>query len=167
MTDSRPKNQRPLGRRLVSGAIAGAAGTTALDATTYLDMAMRGRPPSTTPERTVEAMAASVGLEIPGTGEARNHRLQGLGALSGIATGVAVGVAYRLLVPRSVEDRPALAVPLLTVATMTATNSSMAAYGVTDPRTWSAADWWSDLVPHLVYAAVVHGTVRALSRRRA
>ena len=154
-----------LARRVAAGAVAGAAGTAALDATTYLDMAVRGRPPSTAPERTVEAMAASVGMEIPGTGDARTHRLRGLGALSGIATGVAVGVAYRLLVPRSVEDRPMLAVPLLTVATMAATNSSMAAYGITDPRTWSVSDWSSDLVPHLVYAAVVHGTVRALADR--
>ena len=168
MADTPPNKQHPrLGRRLLAGAIAGAAGTAALDATTYLDMAVRGRPPSTTPERTVEAMAASAGLEVPGTGDVRAHRLQGLGALSGIATGVAVGVAYRMLVPRAVEERPALAVPLLTVATMTATNSSMAAYGVTDPRTWSAADWWSDLLPHVVYAAVVHGTVRALSGHRA
>ena len=158
-----PTRPRSLGRRLVAGAVAGAAGTAALNATTYLDMAVRGRPPSTTPERTVEAMAAAAGIDIPGTGDARTHRLQGLGALSGTVTGVAVGVAYRLLVPRVVEERPAAAVPLLTLATMAATNGSMAAYGVTDPRTWSASDWWSDLLPHLVYAAVVHGTVRAHS----
>lgn len=167
MAHTKPISPRSLGRRLVAGAIAGAAGTAALDATTYVDMAVRGRPPSTTPERTVEAMAASAGVEIPGTGDARAHRLHALGALSGIATGVAVGVGYRMLVPRSVEERPVIAVPLLTVATMTATNGSMAAYGVTDPRTWSASDWWSDLVPHLVFAAVAHGTVRALSGRRA
>ncbi len=33
-------------RRLLLGAAAGAAGTTALDAVTYLDMALRGRPAS-------------------------------------------------------------------------------------------------------------------------
>jgi hypothetical protein len=35
---------------LLSGAAAGAAGTTALNVITYLDIALRGRPTSTTPE---------------------------------------------------------------------------------------------------------------------
>jgi hypothetical protein len=33
-----------IGRGLLAGAVAGAAGTTALNAVTYLDMAIRGRP---------------------------------------------------------------------------------------------------------------------------
>jgi hypothetical protein len=37
------------------GAAAGAAGTTALNTVTYLDMAVRGRPTSSTPEDIVEA----------------------------------------------------------------------------------------------------------------
>lgn len=37
-------------RRFLHGLAAGAAGTTALNAVTYLDMALRGRPASTTPE---------------------------------------------------------------------------------------------------------------------
>ena len=40
---------RELGTRLLAGIAAGAAGTTALNATTYLDMALRGRPASRTP----------------------------------------------------------------------------------------------------------------------
>ena len=35
------------------GAAAGAAGTTALNFLTYVDMAVRGRPASSTPEKTV------------------------------------------------------------------------------------------------------------------
>jgi hypothetical protein len=38
---------------------------------------------------------------------------------------------------------------------------------VTDPRTWSAADWLSDAFPHLVYGAVTYATLDALDRRRA
>ena len=38
---------------MLRGAAAGAAGTTALNVVTYLDMAVRGRPASSTPERTV------------------------------------------------------------------------------------------------------------------
>ena len=36
--------------------------------------------------------------------------------------------------------------------------------GVTDPRTWSAADWVSDVVPHLAYAWVVQATMDAFDR---
>jgi hypothetical protein len=39
------------------GLVAGAAGTTALNAITYLDMAIRGRPASDTPERTIERLS--------------------------------------------------------------------------------------------------------------
>ena len=51
---------------LLAGAAAGAAGTTTLNVITYLDIAVRGRPTSTTPERTVEAMARLFGLTVPG-----------------------------------------------------------------------------------------------------
>jgi len=35
---------------------------------------------------------------------------------------------------------------------------------VTDPRTWSAADWISDLLPHLAYGVVTHATAVAADR---
>ncbi len=41
------------------GAAAGAAGATALNALTYVDMAVRGRPASSTPETTVERLPAT------------------------------------------------------------------------------------------------------------
>ncbi|MCP9968874.1 hypothetical protein LUX57_29935 [Actinomadura madurae] len=43
--------------RLTRGLAAGAAGTTALNLVTYLDMAVRGRPASSTPEQSVERLA--------------------------------------------------------------------------------------------------------------
>src|SRR3954464_4553184 len=81
----------PLGWAL-RGAAAGAAGTTALDAVTYLDMAVRGRPTSSTPERTVEMLAEGLHLSIPGEGQTRQNRLQGIGAVTGIVAGTGVGV---------------------------------------------------------------------------
>ncbi|MBO1765542.1 hypothetical protein [Allobranchiibius sp. GilTou38] len=57
------------------GAITGATGTTALDATTYVDMAVRGRGTSSAPEDLVEAAAGSAGVAIPGTGDERDNRL--------------------------------------------------------------------------------------------
>src|SRR5262245_34576087 len=103
-------------RHLVAGAAAGAAGTTALNAATCVDMALRGRSESSTPQRTVEAIADRAGLRVPGYGQARDNRLSGLGALSGIATGVAVGAAFGALRAAGLRPRP------------------MAGLRVTDPR---------------------------------
>jgi hypothetical protein len=61
---SRRNNRGSLAHDLVGGAIAGAVGTLALDATTYTDIAVRGRPPSDTPAQMVERIAqdAHVGV---------------------------------------------------------------------------------------------------------
>jgi hypothetical protein len=37
---------------------------------------------------------------------------------------------------------------------MAAGDGPMTALGVTDPRTWAATDWISDVVPHLAYGTV-------------
>ena len=67
----------PLGWAL-RGAAAGAAGTAALNAVTYLDMAIRGRPSSSTPEQVVETIADKAHVSIPGDSQAR-----GAGGTSG------------------------------------------------------------------------------------
>ena len=41
----------------------------------------------------------------------------------------------------------------------------MTVLGITDPRTWSATDWLSDVVPHLAYATVVKATMEAFDPR--
>lgn len=149
---------KQLVRRLIHGAVAGAAGTTALNAVTYLDMSVRGRPSSKTPERTVERMAKDAGIQIPGDKETRSNRLDGLGPLTGLVTGVGVGVLasltgrlFRLPFP--------LTAAMVGGAAMAATDGSMAALGVTDPHAWSTSAWAADVVPHLAYGAV---TVAAL-----
>lgn len=145
-------------RRLFLGAAAGAAGTTALHAATYLDMALRARPASGTPERTVAKMADAQGIDIPGEGEERDNRLAGLGPLSGIATGVAVGVGYGLLDMLHLRPRGLAGTLLAGGGAMALSNATMTKYGVTDPTTWTAKDWLSDVVPHLVYGAVLSST---------
>jgi hypothetical protein len=142
-----------VGRALAVGAAAGAAGTTALNAVGYLDMAVRGRPTSDTPERTVERMADELGVEIPGDPDTRSNRVAGLGPLTGIAAGVGVGIAGGLLADRVRLPLP-LAAVVLGAAAMAASDGSMTALGVTDPRTWPASSWLADLVPHLAYGAV-------------
>jgi hypothetical protein len=78
--------------RLLAGVAAGVAGTTALNIATYLDMVARGRPASSTPERSVETLSARVGNTVPGDSDARPNRIQGLAGLLELSTGVSVGV---------------------------------------------------------------------------
>jgi hypothetical protein len=145
---------------MLRGVAAGAAGTTALDVVTYLDMAVRGRPASSTPERTVEKLAETAHLSVPGEGAQRASRLEGLGALTGLLAGVGVGGLLGLA--RAAGLR---AGTLLTAAAvLVSTNGPMTVLRVTDPRSWSVADWVSDLVPHLAYAVVVTTTLDALDR---
>ena len=147
------------GSTTLRGAAAGAAGTTALNAVTYLDMAWRGRPASSTPEDTVEKLAHATGVEVPGDEQTRQNRLAGLGPLTGIATGVAVGVLAALLARRL--PLPALA-GVVGTAAMAGANGPMTALGVTDPRSWSAGSWISDVVPHVAYGFVTAAVAKRL-----
>jgi hypothetical protein len=147
---------------VVIGAAAGAAGTTALNAVTYFDMAARGRPTSTTPEDTVEELSDRTGISIPGDGDTRRNRVAGLGPLSGLAAGVGVGAV--LGAARAWGRRPGL-IPssiVATVGALVASNGPMTALGISDPRTWAAKDWVSDIVPHLAYGMVTAATLNRL-----
>ncbi len=93
-------------RALATGAAAGAAGTTALNTLTYLDMVWRARPASSTPEATVEKLAGVTGIKIQGTEEERTNRLAGLGPLTGLVVGVGVGAVLSLV--REAGYRPGL-----------------------------------------------------------
>jgi hypothetical protein len=146
------------------GAAAGAAGTTALNAVTYLDMVVRGRGASSTPERTVEALAQKAHLQIPGDDEKRSNRVQGLGPITGLAAGVGVGVVVGLVRAAGYRSQPLVGTLLTTLGVLVATNGPMTVLGITDPRTWSATDWASDVVPHLAYSAVVKTTMDAFDQ---
>jgi hypothetical protein len=153
---------------LLAGAAAGAAGTTALDVITYLDIAVRGRPTSTTPQRTVEAMSRLFGLTVPGSGDLLANRLLGVGALTGYAAGIGMGVLLGLAY--ALGWRPGLLVATLvaTAIALIGTNGPMTVLGVTDPRTWGVVGWVSDLIPHLGYgvvtALVLHHLYRSWDR---
>ncbi|MGI8536373.1 MAG: hypothetical protein ACR2K2_07700 [Mycobacteriales bacterium] len=141
-------------RGVLLGAAAGAAGTTALNATTYLDMSVRGRPTSSTPEDTVEALSNKAHVPVPGEGDTRDNRLAGLGPLTGLVAGVGTGALLGLA--RAAGWRPGLLVGSVaaTLGALAGSNGPMTALGVTDPRTWPASSWAADVVPHLVYGAV-------------
>lgn len=155
--------------QVVRGAAAGAAGTTALDAVTYLDMAFRGRPASSTPRDTVERLSSMAGVSIGGGGddEVRSHRLEGLGAVAGLATGVAVGAFFGAVdeaLDGALRGLPGVATGLLVGgAALVGANVPMIVLGVTDPRTWTRADWASDVVPHVAYGLVTALTYAAMT----
>jgi hypothetical protein len=131
---------------LLAGALAGAAGTTTLNAVTYADMVMRGRPSSQVPEQTVETIAGRAGMSL-GEDETAANRRQGLAALLGrVRTGRATAALG------------------LGIAASVAGEAPATALGLTDPRTWGTAGWLSDLVPHLAYGIVTATTYDRLTR---
>src|SRR3954471_16170709 len=80
-------------RRLAVGAAAGAAGTAALNAVTFADMALRGRAASETPEQTVEKLIDRAPFDLPGDEETRRNRPSGPAPLMGAVDGAAGVVA--------------------------------------------------------------------------
>ncbi|WP_246271244.1 hypothetical protein [Amycolatopsis acididurans] len=145
-------------RSILRGAAAGAAGATALNAVTYLDMALRGRPASNTPEQTVELLSEKTGARVPGNAKTRPNRVSGLGALLGLLTGTTVGAGYGAA--HALGWRPSVLTGGLAAsgAAMAGSSAPMTTLGITDPRKWSFADWASDVVPHLAYGLVTAAT---------
>ncbi|MDN3354057.1 hypothetical protein [Actinomadura sp. DC4] len=137
--------------RMTAGLLAGAAGTTALNAVTYTDMALRGRPASGIPEQVVDRL----GLPLRDA-----NRRQAAAALLGIGVGAGVGAVYGLA-----GGTPAGALMPAATAAL-AGDGPPVALGLTDPRTWTAADWLSDVVPHLAYGLVTAVAYDGLTRRR-
>ncbi|MBC5816654.1 MAG: hypothetical protein GIW97_08945 [Candidatus Eremiobacteraeota bacterium] len=144
-------------KNLALGATAGAAGTMALDIVSYLDMASRGRSPSDMPAKTAQALAALIGLrpeKDETQSEEEKNRWSAIGALMGYAVGIGVGAAYGVLHPylRSVP------LPIRGIAVgaaaMAASDIPMVRLHLTDPTKWRAADWLSDIIPHLAYGIV-------------
>ncbi|MCG7202728.1 hypothetical protein [Streptomyces arenae] len=146
---------------LVRGGAAGAAGTTVLNTVTYADMAWRGRASSQAPAQVVDKIAHDAGYEVPGSGETRDNRLSGLGALSGILVGCGTGAAVSLLHRAGIRPPWWLGGAVTGALAMAATDLPMARLDVSDPTSWSVTDWVSDVVPHLMYGLVTYGLVAA------
>jgi hypothetical protein len=146
------------------GALAGAAGSTALNAVTYVDMAVRARPASGTPEQLVKKASDAADIDIPGTATQQQNRVQGLGPLIGIAVGTGVGAlagtVHHLLL-RSGRRLPFLVGAVLVGAgAMASSDIPLKLSGVSDPKTWTPQDWLSDALPHLAYGLVTEAVIR-------
>jgi hypothetical protein len=151
--------------RMIAGLLAGAAGTTALNAVTYADMALRGRPGSEVQERLVDKITGRAGPALADD-ETTSNRRQGLAALLGFGVGLGVGAAYGLAGgPRTRKGVTAGALAL-TGAALVGSDGPATALGLTDPREWPPEAWLSDLVPHLAYGVVTAVTYDRLTRPR-
>jgi hypothetical protein len=148
-------------RRLAAGAVAGSAGTMALNVVTYLDMLVRARPASGVPSTTASRLADAAGIRL-GDGSTAGNRASALGGLLGNIAGLSVAVGYGLL--RRFVRRPPLlpAAVALGAAAMAASDTPAARTGATDPRTWGASGWLSDIVPHLVYGLATVASYEAV-----
>ncbi|MCF6470769.1 hypothetical protein FAF44_20575 [Nonomuraea sp. MG754425] len=145
---------------LVRSLIAGAAGTSALNVASYLDMAIRARGASSTPQQAVAKLTGLADLSL-GDGDEAGHRKEALGALLGYATGAGAALCYGLLCSGRRLPWPA-GVVTMTALAMTGSNGPLIALGITDPRDWSAAAWISDIVPHLAYGIAAYAAYDGL-----
>ncbi|MGV9253657.1 hypothetical protein [Streptomyces sp. NPDC003697] len=146
---------------VTKGLLAGAVGTLALDLTTYGDMLVRGRGSSGVPAQVAERLADLAGVGL-GEDETRSHRAEAAGAFLGYLNGLGVGAAYGLLRQRGGPLPVWVAGPLLGAAAMAGSDVPATALRVTDPSSWDATSWVSDVVPHLVYGFTTASVYRAL-----
>lgn len=159
-----------MANRILAGAIAGAAGVVALNAASYLEMIVRGRPASDMPARVAGAVADEIGLVDDEADDddsddldqdAAANRRDAMGALLGMVNGIGIGVAYgiaRLILPRP----PAwLAGAALGAAAMAASEYPVTRLGLTEPRDWAATDLASDVLPHMAFGIVTAITFEA------
>lgn len=150
--------------------LAGAAGTVALNVTTNLDMAIRGRPSSSVPATVASRMTEMVGINV---GESNTdsqdstaqNRHTGMGALLGYVTGLGIGAAYGLF--RTQVDRPPRVVAGigLGLLAMAGSDGPATGFGVTNPKTWGPNSWLSDIIPHMVYGFVTATAYESLPGR--
>lgn len=149
-------------KRLMAGAIAGSAGTTALNVVSYVDMLVRARPASEVPAQTAARLADTAGIRL-GNGSAAGNRASALGGLLGNMAGLSVAVGYGLA--RRFVRRPALlsAAAALGAAAMAVSDTPATVTGATRPSQWGASGWVSDIVPHLVYGLVTVVTYEAVT----
>ena len=147
---------------VVAGALAGAAGATALDAVSYGDRLLRGRPAGSSPKATVDAVADATGTEVPGDAVTAPNRADGAGQLAGIGVGVGVGAVAGILRAHHVKVPKALSPLALGLAALALSNTVMTALHVTEPTSRTPGSVAADAVPHLAYGLVATATLHRL-----
>lgn len=153
-------------RSLLTGAAAGAVGTAALNVVSYGDMAVRARPASEMPQKIVQKAASSMGLEdLASDSEAAVNRRTGIGSLLGYANGLGVGAVYGILRPLLRRVPVAIGALAAGAAVMALSDVPASRSGATDTKTWSAADWTADVIPHALFGLALALSFDALDAR--
>ncbi|HEY5426386.1 MAG TPA: hypothetical protein VIJ77_07540 [Candidatus Tumulicola sp.] len=138
------------------GALAGAAGTAALDVVTYADMALRGRPPSGLPDKMARKLADLAGCEefakpADQLSDRMKQRRAGIAALLGYADGFGTGAIVGLMRP-ALRDVPLFWAGIGVGALgMIMSEGAATVLGQTDPLKWPFSSWVEDIVPRCVY----------------
>jgi len=146
-------------RGLILGAIAGAAGTMALDVVSYGDMALRGRAASDMPAEVIRRLAARVGitaLSIPSdeADAVTKNRRSALGAIGGYKIGILIGALYGTIAYEKNQRGLLLRALLLGGLAMAGSDLPATLLGATDLAEWTPESWISDIVPHFAYGLV-------------
>lgn len=154
-------------RAVLLGAVAGAAGTMALDIVSYGDMAVRGRQSSDMPAEVVRRLAEKAGnaeLAVPSdeASDGMKARRTALGSLSGYAIGISIGALYGAVARGAwAKNGLLLRTFVLGAIAMAASDVPATMLGATNLKEWTPSSWISDILPHAAYglatAAVVAG----------
>lgn len=147
------------------GALAGAAGTCALNFAAYLDMAATRRPASEVPRLAAHAIAAKLGLEPkPIDDEPSLSRWEGFGEALGHVHGVSQGIGYAVL-RGTVLDGPPWWVGAMSLCleTFVVGEGTCVALGATDPTTWGVAGYARGLGLRLAFGVVTALAYEALA----
>ena len=150
----------------LTGAFAGAAGTSALNLVSYSDMLWRGRGASELPAQVAGRLADAVNVPLRRRGEdgeREANRRSSLGSLLSYALGIGLGAVYGVVRGRRDLSLPVAALALGATA-MVLSDVPATAMKVTDPRRWGASGWAADLVPHLAYGLVTAVALELLGR---
>ena len=153
-----------LASTITGGIVAGAVGTFALDASTYADIALRGRPPSEVPEKVAQRFIEQAGIDLGDDPESAKNRRSGIATLLGYATGISGGIAYGLARRRFSRTSTATLGLGLGFGVMAVTDTSSTLAGATDPRTWGVSGWLADAFFHAIYGVVTASTFDSWSR---
>ena len=148
------------------GMLAGAAGTTALNAVSYADMVASARPASGTPEATIKRLEVAANFTVPGNEEQRENRISALGPMTGTFVGVAVGAFLGMALSLGWRPSPLVLAIVAAGGVLIGGNGPMTVLGVTDPRTWTAKAWASDIIPHLAFGVVTAAVLRNVNAPR-
>ncbi len=158
-------------RTMVYGALAGAAGTTALDVASYADMLLRGRGPSDLPKNVVKEIArrahvAPFDRPDEQLSDTDKNRENAVGALIGYADGVGTGAMYGAIRPSMRGVSWFWTGIALAIATGLFSEGTAAALKQTDPRQWGTEGWISDIIPRCLYGWVTAITFDGLAKER-